>query len=109
MHTHTIQPVDRGYGLRASELSDAEIVRRANRARAEAVANMFGAIFGAFGRWFRETFRHGRERQRIMNELYALDDRSLSDLGITRGDIPFVANGRSRIHNPRNDNDAKAA
>jgi uncharacterized protein YjiS (DUF1127 family) len=30
------------------------------------------------------------ERQRVLNELYAMDDRSLADIGISRSDIPSV-------------------
>jgi uncharacterized protein YjiS (DUF1127 family) len=109
MKTQTLHPADRTTGLRGYELGEEEIRQRANRARAEAIANTFGRAFRALSRWLVEPFRRSRERQRVMNELYSLDDRSLSDLGITRGDIPFVANGQSRIFNPRNDNGAKAA
>ena len=38
--------------------------------------------------------RGWRERQRVLNELYALDDRALADIGLSRGDIPFVVKGR---------------
>ncbi|HUZ73220.1 MAG TPA: DUF1127 domain-containing protein [Stellaceae bacterium] len=31
-----------------------------------------------------------RRRQRAYAELYALDDRSLADIGITRAEIPFL-------------------
>jgi uncharacterized protein YjiS (DUF1127 family) len=34
--------------------------------------------------------RAWQERQRVMSELYALDDRSLSDIGLQRGDIAYV-------------------
>jgi uncharacterized protein YjiS (DUF1127 family) len=34
--------------------------------------------------------RAWQERQRAMNKLYALDDRSLSDIGLQRSDIPYV-------------------
>ena len=30
------------------------------------------------------------QRRRAYEELYALDDRSLADLGITRSEIPYV-------------------
>ena len=35
-------------------------------------------------------FRAWQERQRVLNELYAMDDRALADIGLRRGDIPFV-------------------
>jgi uncharacterized protein YjiS (DUF1127 family) len=31
-----------------------------------------------------------RRRQRALEELYSLDDRSLADIGITRSDIPYI-------------------
>jgi uncharacterized protein YjiS (DUF1127 family) len=109
MTKHTIHPPAEADELTLSWLSEMELIRKAHRARSEAIADWLGKAGKTIGRWFRAYFQRGRERQRIMNELYSLDDRSLSDLGITRGDIPFVANGHSRVQNPRNDNDAKAA
>jgi uncharacterized protein YjiS (DUF1127 family) len=35
-------------------------------------------------------FRAWQERQRVLNELYSMDDRSLADIGLRRADIPFV-------------------
>jgi uncharacterized protein YjiS (DUF1127 family) len=35
-------------------------------------------------------FADWRSRQRAYAELSALDDRSLADIGITRGEIPFL-------------------
>jgi len=37
--------------------------------------------------------RGWQERQRVLNELYAMDDRALADIGLCRGDIPFVVKG----------------
>ena len=37
--------------------------------------------------------RGWQERQRVLNELYAMDDRALADIGLNRGDIPFVVKG----------------
>ena len=34
--------------------------------------------------------RHWQERQRVLNELYSMDDRMLADIGLRRGDIPFI-------------------
>jgi len=105
----TKQTIHATAGANELSITEMEVVRRAHRARSEAIANWLETAGKAVGRWFRTHFRRSRDRQRIMNELYSLDDRSLSDLGITRGDIPFVASGHSRIHDPYNDNDAKAA
>lgn len=44
--------------------------------------NIFGNLAHGLARW--------RERQRALNELASLDDRSLADIGITRSEIPYV-------------------
>lgn len=36
------------------------------------------------------------ERARVLNELSALDDRLLADIGLTRGDIPAIVAGARR-------------
>jgi uncharacterized protein YjiS (DUF1127 family) len=40
------------------------------------------------------------QRRRAYEELYALDDRSLADIGITRSDIPYVL-ARAPERDPR--------
>ena len=40
-------------------------------------------VFGSFKKW--------RNYRRTVNELNALSNRELDDLGIVRGDIPMVA------------------
>jgi uncharacterized protein YjiS (DUF1127 family) len=47
-----------------------------------ALTGFLGAIADRFTAW--------RERERAFNELSALDDRTLADLGLRRGDIPYV-------------------
>jgi uncharacterized protein YjiS (DUF1127 family) len=42
-----------------------------------------------------------RRRQRAYAELYALDDRSLADIGITRSEIPYVLSRAAVGRNPR--------
>jgi len=42
-----------------------------------------------------------RRRQRAYAELYALDDRSLADIGITRSEIPYVLSHAAATGNPR--------
>lgn len=39
----------------------------------------------------RQSFNRWRQYRQTCNELGRMDDRELRDLGITRGDIPFVA------------------
>jgi uncharacterized protein YjiS (DUF1127 family) len=52
----------------------------------------FYGFFSALG----ERFTAWRERERAFTELSALDDRTLSDLGLRRADIPFVVYCKAR-------------
>lgn len=47
-------------------------------------------IIGNFIEQSLDTWAAWRRRQRAVNELYALDDRALADIGISRAEIPFV-------------------
>lgn len=42
-------------------------------------------------------FRVWQERQRVLNELYSMDDRSLADIGLRRADIPFVISPKTDL------------
>ncbi len=44
-----------------------------------------------------DWWRAWRARERAADELYALDDRTLGELGLRRADIPFVAAGGARV------------
>jgi uncharacterized protein YjiS (DUF1127 family) len=44
------------------------------------------AVFHHIG----ERFRAWRERERVIAELSGLDDRMLADIGLQRGDIPYI-------------------
>lgn len=39
----------------------------------------------------RQSFKNWRKFRNTYNELNRMSDRELSDIGMTRGDIPFVA------------------
>jgi uncharacterized protein YjiS (DUF1127 family) len=41
------------------------------------------------------AFQQWRKRDRLRTELYGLNDRELMDIGITRGEIDYVASNRS--------------
>ena len=49
------------------------------------------AAFARFGRAIADAGRRFYARTQLENELYALDDRSLNDIGIGRGAIPALA------------------
>ena len=53
---------------------------------------MLGSIQHAF-RQLGASINEWRERERALNELSALDDRTLADIGLRRTDIPFVVKG----------------
>jgi len=55
------------------------------------MATVFGFLSGLGDR-----FTAWRERERAFAELNALDDRPLADLGLRRGDIPFVVYCKAR-------------
>ena len=38
--------------------------------------------------------RRWQERERVLGELRSLDDRQLADIGLSRGDIEAVADGK---------------
>jgi uncharacterized protein YjiS (DUF1127 family) len=40
---------------------------------------------------FRKAYQDWREYRNTVNELSRMSERELNDLGISRGDIPFVA------------------
>jgi uncharacterized protein YjiS (DUF1127 family) len=46
------------------------------------LSHLFQGLARSFAEW--------RQRRRAFDELYALDDRSLADLGITRSEIPHL-------------------
>jgi uncharacterized protein YjiS (DUF1127 family) len=54
--------------------------------------NFLGRIANRFLAW--------RERERAFAELSALDDRTLADLGLRRGDIPFVVYCQAQDRRP---------
>lgn len=70
----------------------AELNREIARARAEAMARMFGGIGRAVVRLASRVGAWRRYRAAVA-ELENLDPRTLSDIGITRADIPRVAAG----------------
>jgi len=75
-------------------LTDIEI--KAHKMRAEAFATLFTSLFGAVKKTVTGAINfvsNKLERSRVQNELYAMDDRTLEDIGLTRGDIEDVMNG----------------
>ena len=44
--------------------------------------------------------RRWQDRQRVLNELYSMDDRSLADIGLQRSDIPAVLAAAANSDHP---------
>ncbi|HUK11161.1 MAG TPA: DUF1127 domain-containing protein [Stellaceae bacterium] len=65
------------------------------------LAKLTDGLIGRFENW--------RARERAFQELAALDDRSLADIGLSRGDIPFILNNgaaqRQPVFQPLNANE----
>ena len=80
-----------------------QIIRRAEAARGQALRGLVGAVLRGLrtaawavaataGKWWR-AYALRRERSAAVRELHALDDRTLKDIGITRGEIEWVVDG----------------
>ncbi len=85
-----------GWNFKINAADQAEIHAAARRMQAEELAKLFRAVgrglktvFGAVA----APYKVWREYQETYHELSQLDDRMLSDIGITRSDIPRVAAG----------------
>lgn len=58
-------------------------------------------FIGHLGQELAQALAGWRRRQQAYAELYALDDRSLADIGITRSEIPYVLSRAAQTRNPR--------
>ena len=58
-------------------------------------------FIGTLGHELATALAGWRRRQRAYAELYALDERSLADIGITRSEIPYVLSRAAQTRNPR--------
>lgn len=73
-----------------------QIAAEAHRARARYLAKL---VRMGFGRLAAAWKRH-RAYLRALAELNGMDDRSLQDVGITRGEITYAAAGKLGDRNP---------
>ena len=53
------------------------------------IGNAVGNAFAGISSWVRSN----AENNRVMGQLYSMDDRALADIGLTRGDIEGVLKG----------------
>ncbi len=78
-------------------LSFAEIEADVRFQRADAIAEVIYQATRLAETGARKLFtwlQHGSPRQAAMATLYGMDDRSLKDMGLTRGDIPSAVDGQ---------------
>lgn len=59
---------------------------------------------GLLGRYILKPFADWRARQRAIDELMALDDHMLKDIGIARCEIPRIAAGNAAPRRAANEN-----
>lgn len=80
----------------SNPVSQMEIYYAARQMQAQVVREIATKIGQAIAKVLRplvSAVREGHARRQIFWELSSLDDRTLSDIGITRSDIPRVAAG----------------
>lgn len=58
-------------------------------------------FIGTLGHELAASLAGWHRRRRAYAELYALDDRSLADIGITRSEIPYVLSRAAQTRRPR--------
>ena len=73
------------------------VYAKAQQMRAIAVGEAMGAAVRGLGQlyrtWIKEPLARRQARETTRRELLSLDAHMLRDIGITRGDIPFVVRG----------------
>jgi len=91
-----------------------DVIRRAERARAEALRALFGQMSAALrrmvlalrdgaaaaaSRWWR-AYAERRQRRQDMAELLGLSDRELKDIGVRRSEIYWVVHHGRELPRP---------
>lgn len=92
------------YGLDSEEFE--RRLAQARLERAEAVAEMFAAIYRGVKGLF-AGLAEGHKRREAYAELNSLDDRMLRDMGLSRGELWAAVDGLSD-RGPSNDNQVAA-
>lgn len=88
----------RSVSLNSRRTDTAELIRQARHSRAEVLGSVLGSLvadsvlkLGTSLKKVAYTVEAWRQRRATFGELNALDDRLLSDIGISRSDIPTIA------------------
>ena len=89
------------------EIDAAAIEAAAREARARELARLVGLLAGkvksAFNAAVVAPMARWRRREALAQELYSLDERMLKDIGVSRGEIPYLVWGK-RVATPHQDN-----
>ena len=94
-----------------SDIDFLAVERKAHRLRAEAVATFFSRVGHRLAGWL---FGIAKAADSSVDVLYSMSDRELQDIGITRSDIPSIADGsfvdpHGRMTASRGDQEARPA
>lgn len=100
---------EHGVSARQPEFSAISVLTEARIERAAFIHTAVVRLAARIGRALIAPFTAMRRRQREYEELMSLDDRMLADIGITRGDIPYLLGNCANQGKAGNDNHAKAA
>lgn len=91
------------------DFSTIPVLSKARFERAAFIHAVVVRLSARIGRRLIAPFAAMRRRQREYEELMSLDDHMLADIGITRGDIPYLLGNSDNQGKAGNDNMAKAA
>jgi uncharacterized protein YjiS (DUF1127 family) len=100
---------EHGVSPNPPEFSTISVLTAARIERAAFIHATVMRLSARIGRRLIAPFAAMRRRQREYEELMSLDDRVLADIGITRGDIPYLLRNSANQGKAGNDNYAKAA
>ena len=76
------------YPANLPAISETELLRQANEARNAVITSGLQRLVAGFAAWI--------QRRRAEAELQSLTDRELADIGIQRGEIRYVLDGRAQ-------------
>jgi uncharacterized protein YjiS (DUF1127 family) len=100
---------ENGVSPRQPDYSYISVLTAARVTRAGYIHKAATRLSGWIGRALVAPLAAMRRRQREYQELTNLDDRTLADIGISRGDIPYLVSECANQGRAGNDNSARAA
>lgn len=89
MSTHLTNPTDHFGTLAGSRTEPKHTLVDATRLR---IANLLAAVGAGL-----EALTRKSAESRLSDEMYAMSDRDLADIGVCRGDIPAILDGTFEV------------